>query len=418
MTPQAPAFIRLKRSRVNGFPPACENFLLTPRRAPGSTGTATLAGMTRPLHIVHAVEKNRLTTGSVAQAMDAACGLAQRGHRVTVVARPGGDLEAACAAAGARFLPLALRHRLDVASVLRLRRLLRSERVDLVHAHKGVAHWLGLVAAVGLGRRPVVVVNRGVTFPLDLFNRWKYRHPRVAAVICVAEAVRRVVLASTGLPPDRATVVYAGTDTERFDPGRVDAARTRRELGLELDGLVIGTVSVRDWKGWRELLEAFARVIQHHPRARVMVVGCEPAGLRERVEAAASALGIGGRLRVTGFRCDMPEVLAACDVVADASWAGTGITGTVREAMAMARPVVATDCGGNRELVTDGEVGLLVPPRDVAALAMALDRLLADGQLRTRFGIAGRRRVVELFSLDRRLDALERLYREVTRGES
>ncbi len=68
-------------------------------------------------------------------------------------------------------------------------------------------------------------------------------------------------------------------------------------------------------------------------------------------------------------RTDMPDVLAACDVVAEASWAGTGITGTIREAMAMGRAVVATDCGGNRELVVDGEVGLVVPPRDTDALA-------------------------------------------------
>ena len=104
------------------------------------------------------------------------------------------------------------------------------------------------------------------------------------------------------------------------------------------------------------------------------------------------------------------EVLAACDVVVDASWAGTGITGTVREAMAMERAVIATACAGNRELVEDGEVGLLVPQKDVPALAEALLRLLDDSGLRARLGAAARRRVVAGFSTEARLDRLEALY--------
>jgi glycosyltransferase involved in cell wall biosynthesis len=103
-------------------------------------------------------------------------------------------------------------------------------------------------------------------------------------------------------------------------------------------------------------------------------------------------------------------VLGACDIVTDASWAGTGITGTVREAMAMERAVVATDCAGNRELVVDGEVGLLVPRKDVGALAGALDRLLGNAELVRRLGEAARRRVVSAFSTRVRLDRLEALY--------
>jgi glycosyltransferase involved in cell wall biosynthesis len=109
----------------------------------------------------------------------------------------------------------------------------------------------------------------------------------------------------------------------------------------------------------------------------------------------------------------MPEVLAACDLVVDASWAGTGITGTLREAMAMERAVVATDCGGNRELVIDGEVGLVVAPRDVDALASAITRLLENPALRQRLGTTARQRVVNHFSTEKRIDRLEVLYRKV-----
>ena len=369
--------------------------------------------MERALSIVHALEKNRLTTGSVVQMLEAARGLAARGHRVTVVSRPGGDLETACEAAGVGFLALPLKNEFDVGSARAMRRLLRERAVDIVHVHKGRPHAIALMAAAGLGPRPVLVVNRGVSFPLDLFNKWKYRHRRVGAVVCVAEAIREVVIRSGGVRPGRVVTIHAGTDTDRFDPARVETGAVRRELGLAPDDLLVGQVSVRDWKGWRELAAAFAAVAERHPSARLLFVGCEPEAERLKVVEAAERLGIGDRLLTLPYRTDMPEVLGACDVVADASWAGTGITGTIREAMAMERAVVATDCAGNRELVAGGEVGLLVPRKDVPALADALETLLGDAALRERLGRAARRRVLEGFSTRVRLDRLEALYRSL-----
>jgi len=368
------------------------------------------------LSIVHALEKNRLTTGSVVQMLEAAVGLARRGHRVQVVSRPGGDLEDACRGLDLELLQLPLRHQLDLGSARRWRRRLRAARPDIIHVHKGRPHALALMAAAGLGRLPRVVVNRGVSFPLDLLNRWKYRHPRVAAVVCVAEAVREVVIRSAGVAPDRVHTIHAGTDTSLFDPGRVDPGPVRSSLGLGPEQLLVGQVSVRDWKGWRELLAAFARVAPAHVGARLLLVGCEPEAERAKVERAAAGLGVGDRVLTLPYRRDMPEVLGACDVVVDASWGGTGITGTIREAMAMGRAVVATDCAGNRELVEDGEAGLLIPPREVETLADALDRLLGDPGLRERLGASGRQRVVAGFSTRARLDRLEALYASLVRA--
>jgi len=369
--------------------------------------------MDEPLRIVQALEKNRLTTGSVVQMLEAARGMAARGHRVTVVSRPGGDLEDACARAGLELLPLALSSEFDVRSMLAWRRMMKAAPPHIVHVHKGRPHSLALGAAAGLGPHPVLVVNRGVSFPLDFFNKWKYRHPRVGAVVCVAEAIREIVIASGGLPPDKVHTLHAGTDTTRFDPRRVEVGAVRRELGLAPGDLLVGQVSVRDWKGWRELMEAFSRVADAHPRARLLLVGCEPEAERDKVVTAARELGLAGRLLTLPYRSDMPQVLGACDIVADASWAGTGITGTIREAMAMERAVVATDCAGNRELVLDGEVGFLVPQKDVSALASALNHLLADPGLRERFGRAARTRVLKAFSTKVRLDRLEELYRRL-----
>ncbi|NOZ78670.1 MAG: glycosyltransferase family 4 protein [Acidobacteria bacterium] len=363
----------------------------------------------RTLSIIHALEKNRLTTGSVVQMMDAASGLVARGHRVTVASRPGGDLEEACDAAGVEFLPLPLQHEFDPGSARMLRRGLRAGPTDIIHVHKGIPHFVALMAAAGMGRLPRLVVNRGVSFPLDIFNRLKYHHGRVGAVVCVAEAIREIVIRSGRLAPERVVTIHAGTDTGRFDPARVDTRRVRAELGLDEGHLLIGQVSVRDWKGWRELMEAFALVAPDLSSARLLFVGCEPEKERAKIVEAAGRLGLADRVLTLGYRTDMPEVLGACDIVADASWAGTGITGTIREAMAMQRAVVATDCAGNRELVT-AQTGILVPQKDVRELAHALARLAGDETLRTELGRAARRRVVEGFSTKVRLDRLEALY--------
>jgi len=365
------------------------------------------------LRILHLIDKNRLTTGSVVQMMAAARGFRKLGHRVWVAGPPGGDLEAACRNADLHYLDLDFRQPVDPASAARLRKHLGREQIQIAHAHKGRAHAAVLLAAAGLGQLPKLVVNRGVSFPLDGFNRWKYRHPRVAAVVCVADAVREVVIRSTGLQADRVVVIHAGTDISVFDPHLVDGSSVRSELMAGDGDLLVAQISVRDWKGWRELLAAFSTEAPRRPRASLLLVGCEPAAACAQVEAAARAAGISALLLTLPFRKDMPEVLAACDVVVDASWAGTGITGTLREAMAMARAVVATDCGGNRELVIDGEVGLLVPPRNTDALAGALARVLDDPALRRRLGTAARQRVVDHFTTERRVRELEALYRTV-----
>jgi glycosyltransferase involved in cell wall biosynthesis len=224
------------------------------------------------------------------------------------------------------------------------------------------------------------------------------------------------VIRTGGLDRGRVHTIYGGTDTEVFNP-KVDRGVLRRELGVDHTHLLIGQVSVRDWKGWSDLVAAFFEIAPRHPLVRLLLVVCEPESGRAKVCHAARRLGIGDLLLTLPYRTDMPEILAACDVVVDASWSGTGITGTIREAMATGRAVVATDCGGNAELVIDGEVGLLVPPQDVDALAGALSRLLDDPVLRQRLGAAARRRVVEQFSAERRTHQLEALYRSVLADE-
>ena len=362
-----------------------------------------------PLSILQVLEKGLFTTGSVVQMFQLAKGLSGRGHRVAIVSRPEGDVPERAGEAGLDFLPLPLKHEFDLGSALRLARVYDERAVDVVHVHKGIAHSVALFATFFSRRRPVVVVNRGVSFPLDAFNRIKY-HVRMDAAVTVCEDIKKVIVSSGKLPPEKVHVIYAGVDLARFDPGKTDRDRVRREWGVGPEETLLLQVGAREWKGWKDLIRAAARLAPEFPRLRTAVVACEDDAKKAEVSAFARGIGIEGLVLPIGFRADMPDVLAASQIVADLSYEGLGITGTLREAMALGVPVVASAAGGNPELVVNSESGLLVAPRDPTALAAAVRRLLTEPGLASRLSRGGRERVEKGFSSEIRVDRIEALY--------
>ncbi|HEY3173724.1 MAG TPA: glycosyltransferase family 4 protein [Thermoanaerobaculia bacterium] len=370
-----------------------------------------------PLSVLQVLEKGSFTTGSVVQMFELARGLARRGHRVAVVSRASGEFGERCRAEGIPFFPLPFRHEFDFASARALARLFEERAVDVAHVHKGIAHSAALFATFFAWKRPVIVVNRGVSFPLDAASSLKYRL-RLDAVVTVCEDIRKVVIDSAGVPPEKVHVIYAGVDMARFDPSRADGARVRQEWGVGAQEKLLLQVGARDWKGWRDLVSAAALLAADFPDLRTAVVACKDEAEKDRVRAFARERGIGDRVLAIGFRTDMPDVLASADVVADLSYEGLGITGTIREAMAILRPVVASAAGGNPELVEDGVSGILVPPQDAAAAATAVRGLLSDPALAARLSAAARDRVARGFSTEVRLDRIEALYRRLIAGRS
>lgn len=368
----------------------------------------------RRLTVLHALEKVSFTTGSVWQMFEAAHGLAERGHRVLVATRPDAEMARRCREAGLVHLPLAFWNEFDLYSMRRLAAVIRRHRVQVVHVHKGIAHAVALGAAL-TGARFGLIVNRGVSFPISPLAAFKYRSPHVHRIVAVCEAIRRHLVEEVGVAGERVEVVPGGVDVHRFSLAATNPRRVRRELRLPATARVIGTVGLREWKGWKEALQALPEVCGEHPEARLLLVGCESERQRRAVLRLAGEMGLADAVTATLARGDMPDVLAACDVVVDASWAGTGTTGTIREAMSLGRPVIATAIAGNGELVEDGVTGILVPPRDVKTLAAAISRLLRDGAFAADLAQAGRTRVRAQFSTTTRVMRLEALYRQVIR---
>jgi glycosyltransferase involved in cell wall biosynthesis len=364
-----------------------------------------------PLRILEIYPKGDFFTGAAVQLRDLARGLAVRGHAVTVVTPPSEQWAARCREAGLAHAAIPMRPLWDPRSAWRLARLIRQQHIQIAHAHKGRARTLTLVAGL-MGARAVLVLNRGVSFRIGPVHRVGYTSRRVHAIVAVCQSIKDGLVAS-GIPPGKVAVIYSGTDLERFHPG-VDGGAVRRELGLTPEHALVTQVGVRSWRGWRDVLEAMRVVAGACDRARLLFVGAPPPRIGE-IAGCAREAGLADRVLVLGHRDDVPAILNASDVVVDASYAGLGITGSIREALACERPVVATGLEGMPELVVDGETGLLVPPHEPAALGRAILRVLGDPTGAQEMARAGRTRVEARFSLRVKLDATETLYRRLAR---
>lgn len=315
---------------------------------------------------------------------------------------------------GVRVIELRRRGRRDVAAWAPLIRALR--RTDVLHAHMfGSNVWastLGPLAGV-----PVVLshehafAHTGGPFQAAIDRHLVARGSR--ALIAPSPLVRARMVGQDGVPSDRVVVLPNGVETRAPTPGR----DLRRELGIDPDALVVGSVgSLREIKRFDVLVEAADALRRTHPEVRVVIAGGGPE--RAALDARIAERGLTGTVRMLGARDDVPDVLAACDVAVTCSDAEASPL-SIMEYMGAGLPTVATAVGGIPDVIGDGEQGILVPRRDPAALARAIGGLLDDPGRRIALGrsaAARRRTEFDLAVMVRRVEELyERLYRASAR---
>lgn len=332
--------------------------------------------------------------------------LLDHGWDALIACQPSGRLLGEARAAGLPAVAVAMRGALDVRALLALRRLVRGRGAALVHTHSSVDSWLGALAARSAG--VPVVRSRHVSIPILRRRALVYRLAH--RVLTTGEAIRAMVVAA-GVPPERVVSVPAGVDTARFHPG-VSGKAVREELGLGPAAPVVGLVAdVRGSKGHRYFLEAAREVLAGLPDARFLIVG-DGVGF-EDVRRRVRALGLEGPVLMTGFRRDVPEVMAALDVLVLPSVRSEATSQVIPQALAVGVPVVATRVGGIPEIVRDGETGLLVPPADAPALAAAIVALLRDRERAAALARAGQALVRARYTVDAMMEGTTAVYREL-----
>jgi glycosyltransferase involved in cell wall biosynthesis len=354
----------------------------------------------RVLHVITTVDpggaENHLLTLAVAQA--------RAGHAVDLAYLRGeGRREGALAAAGVRPIRLGRARRPSPGALLRLASLIRSARYSVVHAHL-IEGELAAALALTLAPGPRLVITRHNDDPF-----WRRRVVRRLAnwlagradrVIGISDHVGRS-FADLGVPVEKLTTIHYGLEP-------AEAGRARAELGIPHDGPLLGAVGrLVEQKGHDVLLRALAEL----PGARLAIVGEGPAEADLRARAAS----LGDRVHWLGWRPDGAECMAAFDVFVHPSrWEGLGLV--LLEAMALARPIVASRVSAIPEIVVDGETGWLVPPDDPAALAGALRAAIDDPAEARRRGLAGRRRLDACFTVARMTAATTAVYDRAVAG--
>ncbi len=327
------------------------------------------------------------------------------------VADPSGEFESLerielLRAAGVEVLQLRRRSSINVFAWLQLIRFIRSQHVDIIHAHKFGSNFWGAVIGK-LTKVPVVLAHEhSWSFEGQRLRRWINRSiiGRFAtAVITVSEADRRRMSEVVGIPPDRIVLVPNGIPP--LPPG--DGMAIRREVGIPDGARVLVTLAnLRPEKALHLMVEAVALLRASFPYVYLLIAG---GGDREPLEALAAELGIADAVVLLGVRLDVANVLAAGDIaVISSDFEGSPLS--AMEYLAAGLPVVATDVGGLPDLVRQGENGLLVPRRDPVALAAAVGELLSDPARAAEMGERGRLLQREQFSLDAMIRRLEALY--------
>jgi glycosyltransferase involved in cell wall biosynthesis len=307
---------------------------------------------------------------------------------------------------------------LDWRLTLRFAKLLRRERVALLHAHQYTPFFYALMGR-WLGRRiPILFTEHGRHFP-DYPRRKRMLANRLLLsrydrVVGVGEAVRRAVIANEGIPAVRVGVIYNGINLDPFGKPAHDRDGLRREMGIGANDLVLIQVARLDYlKDHPTAVSTLERVVARRPEAKLVLVGEGPE--REKIEKEVRERRLTEHVRFLGLRMDVARLMTAADLFLLTS-ISEGIPLTVIEAMSAGLPVVSTGVGGVGEVVEDGRSGMLAPSGDDRALAEHILALAADPARRHAMGQRGRERAVAMFSESQMHASYQKLYEEMLRG--
>ena len=364
----------------------------------------------KPLSILH-TESSIGWGGQEIRILTEMAGFMQRGHKVHLLTPQSAEIFPAARDRGISVSAVPMIKK-TLPALFAMRSWLASHgtEFDIVNTHSSTDSWLTALACASLSSCPAVVRTRHVSTAVNhsAATRWLYQRA-TAHIVTTGEALKEQLARDNGFDRARMSSVRTGIALDYFRP--LDQKNCRASLGVA-DRPTLGILAtLRDWKGHDILLEAWLLLQKSFPPWQLLVIGDGPR--RTHLENRVAQMGLESSLRFVGNRDDVAEWLNCLDLFTLPSWGDEGVPQGVMQAMACGLAVVSTPVGAIREAVVADVTGLLVQPRDAAALADALARLMGDASLRRKMGEAGLDYAREQFGVDAMLDKMEIVFRRV-----
>lgn len=358
------------------------------------------------MRILH-TESSKGWGGQENRTLNELIGMRELGHELAVVCQPSARLAARAREAGFEAFEVPMRGAIDLGAVLRLRRLMKEFRADIVNTHSSRDTQLAGLAARSLGwGRPRIVRTRHLALPIT--SRFTYS-VLPDHVVSVSRFVGDY-LVSAGVPREKVTAVPTGIDFSRYQ-ANPEGGSLRVELKLPPTAILVGTVAIlRMKKGHAEILDAVPQVLARHPEVHFVFAGDGP--MYDDIVKRIAADGLEARVHLLGLRRDVVNVLQSLDLFVLPTHQEALGTAFI-EAAAMGLPAIGTRVDGVPEVVVDGETGLLVPPLNASMLADAICCLLNDPERAHAMGVAAAARTRRIYSREAMASGMMALYRSL-----
>lgn len=343
-------------------------------------------------------------------------GMTKRGHRIIIAMPEQSIIFKRTKEVGINTIPAEFQKKNPI-SVLKIATLINREKPDIVNTHSSSDSWVTTIAARLSKIRPKIIRTRHLSTPISKSYSSRLIYDILPdAVITTGEEIRQRMINDNSFDGSKIFSIPTGIDLERFNPANVKPAFQLKNPPFNKggqEGLVncfsIGMVGVlRSWKGHRYFLEAIPEILSQIPDAVFYIVGNGPQ--YENIKNLIQELSLQNRVFMLGHREDIPEIMASLDAIVHPSYANEGVPQSILQALAMKRPVVASDAGAIREVIIDGETGFLIKPKDPIQLAEKVVELYKNRNLIIKFGENSRRLVEEGYSFDGMLNKIETLY--------
>ncbi|MFX0200593.1 MAG: glycosyltransferase family 4 protein [Candidatus Hodarchaeota archaeon] len=348
-------------------------------------------------------------------------GLLPKKYEIFVASLPSEQFDKAIHNNRVQFLPIDFSKRLNFSLIPRLAKIINKNKIEIVHGQGARAEFYARLACklAGISKYVSTIAMPVEGFDVGflrkkiyaLFDRFSEKF--VDRFLVVSDVLREAMIRDHGIPAEKIIRIYNGIEIDHYLPQEEDGSREgiRREFNVGKDTAFIGAIGRLVWqKGFEYLIQAIPHILREFAQTKVLIVGEGP--LRKELEALGKSMKIEGHLVFSGFRSDVKEILSAIDILVVPSLL-EGFPMITLEAMAMGKPIIASDIDGIREQIIDGESGILIPPKDLNAIGEAIIKLNRDEKLAQNMGWEARKRVEKEFSVEKMVTTTEQVYQSL-----